>query len=152
MAELSPAILWLLFGCILLAAEAFGASGIGCLFAGLGAVGAGIATYAGVATDLGLQGAYFFALTALAAVVLWRPLQRMHAGKRGGYDNMVGTAAIVTADGLDPLTGGSVRWSGTIMKARLHPDATAQPLPENTRVKVLGVTGNVLIVSPEIGD
>lgn len=141
---------WLLLGAVLLALEAFGASGIGFLFAGLGAITAAVAAHLALAESWLSQTAWFFAATVLWAVLLWVPLKKLRAQRHAGlepYNNMVGDEATVLAGGLHPGKAGKVRWSGTTMSARLTEGAAA--LEEGAIVTIKEVRGTVLIVAPQ---
>ncbi len=146
---LEPSAAWLLVSMIFLALEAFGASGVGFLFAALGALSAAILVKLGIATDFWAQGAWFLGASVVWAVALWKPLKNMHL-KRGGqqYSNMIGGEAVVLGAGLHKHQMGKVRWSGTTMEARLDANAAQDFLPENTLVTIREVTGNTLIVTP----
>lgn len=145
--SLEPSYLWLIAGALLLALEAFGAPGVGFLFAGLGAIITAILAEAGIASHLESQAAWFFGLTAFWAWVLWKPLQRFRRGSHS-YHNMVGSEATVLEPGLHQNQAGKVRWSGTTMEARLLPGAPEAFLSADTIVTIREVKGNTLIVSP----
>ncbi len=147
--ENSP-YLWLALGAMLLTIEVLGASGIGFLFAGLGAVIAAVLAHLGWAETIWAQTAWFFAATSLWAVLLWLPMKKLKMQKHGGsdgYNNMVGDEAIVSEEGLQPNKRGKVRWSGTVMNAKLAQDAPA--VAANAAVIIKQVKGTVLIVAPE---
>ncbi len=145
---LEPPYFWLIIGALLLALEAFGASGVGFLFAGLGAITAGLAAQAGMAVTIWAQLAWFFGATSLWALLLWKPMKNF-SQQKSGYQNMVGGEAIVLAPGLMKGQSGKVRWSGTIMEARLLAEATVEKLEPDTVVIIREVQGNTLIVSPQ---
>jgi len=141
--------LWLLLGALLLAVEALGASGIGFLFAGLGAVVAAIVAHLGWAETIWAQAAWFFAATSAWAILLWLPMKKMKINKQGdadSYHNMVGDEATTLAEGLQPNRVGEVKWSGTVMKAKLVEGASA--VPAAAPVVIKQVKGTMLIVAP----
>ena len=147
---MSLSIYWLIGGAALLALEAFGIPGIGALFAGLAAIVTGLLIEFGAlpADDLLAQGATFFLATVLFAALLWKKLKNWRLSPGGPrYRNMVGDEAIV----VDALSGdftGNVRWSGTVMQARLQHGTVAE-LPIGARAVITAVDGNVLIVAPK---
>lgn len=147
--ELSPASLWFIAGLALLIAEALGIPGVGLMFAGLGAIAAGIALYAGFVADGAhvAQFLIFFVATALCAWALWKPMQKFHAGKNG-YNNMIGETAYVGSGGLGSEPG-EVTWSGTIMKAELVDGAPKTRLEAGAPVVIVEVRGAKLIVRPK---
>lgn len=145
-----PRNMWLAVGVVLLLAEAIGASGVGLLFTGLGALAVGGALYGGMlASDAYVaQFALFFAVSAVWAALLWKPMQKFRGQhKRSSYNNIVGDTAIVAAGGLSRTAGGNVAWSGTIMKAELagHDEA----LDEGAQVVITDVRGATLTVRPK---
>lgn len=151
---LNAPYLWLALGALLLALEAFGASGIGFLFAGLGAIVAAIAAHLGWAETVWSQTAYFFGATVAWAILLWVPMQKMKAQKHAGledFNNMVGDEAIVAEGGLKAGRTGKVRWSGTIMSAKLV-EGISQELAPDSVVVIKEVKGTVLMVAPVMGE
>jgi len=144
--------LWLLAGVAFVAAEALGLPGVGMLFAGLGAITVGGALFLGMlGTDAQTtQFSLFFITTAIYALLLWKPLQKMRIGKPGSeYRNIVGETAYVGASGLDKHSGGEVTWSGTIMKAQLAKGTHTQSLEAGSQVVVVELSGATLIVKPK---
>lgn len=144
---MTPSILWLLTGAAFLALEAFGAPGIGFLFAGLGAILTGLLVELDLlnAGDYVAQFAAFFINSSLLAYLLWSKVKRFRAapGKPGEYKNIVGDDAI-TVTALTPGHKGEVRWSGTLMQAELEKGADA--LAEGTAVIITAMHGNILTV------
>ncbi|MDG1286354.1 MAG: NfeD family protein [Rickettsiales bacterium] len=141
--------LWLALGAMLLALEAFGASGIGFLFAGLAAIVTAILAHLGWAETVWTQTTWFFAATVGWAILLWVPMQRSKAQKDAGLDgfnNMVGDEVIVLEGGLQADKTGQVRWSGTTMKAKLVDGVSEQV--EGATVLIQDVKGTVLLVAP----
>jgi membrane protein implicated in regulation of membrane protease activity len=142
-------MIWLIVGVSCLAAEALGVTGIGLLFAGLGALTVGsIVTALPDLTHL-QQGIVFFASTALWAALLWKPIQRFR-GKPDGksYQNMVGDTVFIGAAGLEAGAVGEATWSGTIMRAELSEGTPS--LPPGAQAVIVRVSGNTLIVKPKI--
>lgn len=144
---MAPSIIWLLTGALFLALEAFGAPGIGFLFAGLGAILTGLLIELDIiaATDYVLHFAAFFINSSLLAFLLWNKVKRLRAptGQRGEYSNIIGDDA-VTIGTLAPDHTGEVRWSGTLMKAKL--EAGSEPLAGGADVVITAIQGNVLTV------
>lgn len=138
-------LLWLLAGALFLALEAFGVPGIGFLFAGLGALLVGLMIELGIlaSTDIVWQLAAFFVNSSLLAVLLWKRLTRWRVARSDlPYTNMIGDAATVVGT-LSSAATGEVRWSGTIMIARLE---SGGPLGDGTPVTITAVNGNVVTV------
>ena len=142
--------LWVAFGAAMLAIEAFGLPGIGFLFAGLGAITAGILIEMGVMGTGNTTGqfAWFFGSTVAWTALLWKPMQRFRTRKAtaGDYNNMVGNTATVSGGPLEKGKAGKVHWSGTTMQAELADDTAQDGVPEGTDVVIREVKGTRLIV------
>ena len=151
MGNMNIVYVWLLAGVIFVAAEALGISGIGLLFAGLGAVSTGAAIHLGFAAEDNnvVQFLIFFIATALWALILWKPLKHFRQRQRGHYSNIVGETAYAGSQGLSKKSGGEVTWSGTIMKAQLIPDSPLDHLEAASQVVIVAVKGATLIVKPK---
>lgn len=147
---LSPAEIWLLVGGLMIAIEAFAFPGVGFLFAGLGAIITAFALYTEITTFTSLFGqmAFFCGGTAFFALVLWKPMQRyIHSkGKDSGYKNIVGDYATVVEKITDH--SGKVRWSGTIMNAKISEKSELNEISEDETVIIEELIGNSLIVAP----
>ncbi len=146
---MSVSILWLIGGGVLLALEAFGMPGIGLLFAGLAALVTGLLVEFGAvsADQIAAQWAVFLIGTILFAGLLWKKLKNWRFGTGPRYRNMIGDEAIV----IDALSGdftGNVRWSGTLMQAKLQHGTTSTALI-GARVTIAAIEGNILIVAPK---
>lgn len=144
---MSASILWLFAGSALLAFEAFGIPGVGLLFIGLGALATGVTIEIGVIGELDYvsQFASFFITSGAFAVLLWKRLKAWRIGKGEGYSNMVGDTATIGKGGLVKGQEGEIRWSGTTMRAVLHPDA-ADAAAEGASVTIIAVKGNIVTV------
>jgi membrane protein implicated in regulation of membrane protease activity len=141
---------WLLAGVILIAAEALGISGVGLLFAGLGAIAAGAGLHLGlVEPDAHVtQFCIFFLFTVVFAALLWKPMQKFR-NRTPHYHNIIGETAYVGVNGLNRQSGGEVTWSGTIMKAKLAPNPAIEALEPGAKVKIVEITGATLSVIPQ---
>ena len=139
-------VYWLIGGAVFLALEAFGIPGIGFLFAGIAAILVGTLVESGLLLPEAYvnQWGVFFLLTTLMALVLWRRIKAWRIDPNAPlYHNIVGTEAVVTKP-LIAHDEGEVRWSGTLMRARL---ATGEgELPAGATVIVRESKGNVLLV------
>ena len=146
---MSPTILWLIAGAAFIGLEMFGIPGIGFLFAGIGAiiVGGGIELGLITADAFVIQFVIFFAFTCISAALLWKKLKR--GSKKPNYHNMVGTEAKVASPGLSGNQEGQVKWSGTLLRARIDPNCGILVMPEAAAVTIRSVEGNLVFV--EIG-
>lgn len=144
---LSPSSVWFIVGGFFILMEITTVTGIGLLFAGLGAMVVGGALEAGWIEGLLPQFLVFFLSTAIWTAVLWKPLKSFVGGKDSGFDDMVGSTAIVFGQEIKKGGTGEVKWSGTIMRCKYEPksgDSTAvQP---DTEVVISRVSKGVLIV------
>lgn len=144
---------WLIIGVVLFAMEAFGLPGIGLMFAGIGALAAGIGIQVGlIAADAyALQGVVFLLATAAVTVLLWKPIQkfRLQTKQKPLYDTLIGGTATVIGGPLIKGTEGQISWSGTIMKAELAETAPFAELPEGTRVTIVETRGSMAMVVPK---
>ena len=152
MEALSTTAIWLIAGVLMLVAEALGISGVGLLFAGLGALTLGALLEWGYVApdDTLMQFIYFLGFTATWTLALWRPMRRFYSNRSGsGYKNMVGDIAYVGEAGLAKNHAGEVTWSGTIMKAMLADELDIEKLDAGAAVEIMRVHGATLIVKPK---
>ena len=143
--------LWMLAGALLVMLETMLFPGIGFLFAGIGAIITGVLIACGVIAleNMPAQCAVFFFFSALSAVVLLKKMKRLHIDKGQNYRNMVGCSAIVSSSALEPGKTGEVRWSGTVMNARLAEGQEESPaIAVGSEVEIVSVSGNLLLVKP----
>lgn len=142
---LSPASLWMMAAGVMVVLEMVGLSGIGLLFAGLAALSVGMAIqfhWLGDASYI-WQWGWFLLLTAIWATVLWKPFMRLSRKSPGAtYHNMIGHKAKAVAE-LLPGQEGTVRWSGTTMRATLQGE---EPVAAGEEVEIVAVEGNMLTV------
>jgi membrane protein implicated in regulation of membrane protease activity len=142
-------ISWIIFGLFLIVAETFIIPGIGLLFAGLSAIATASLIYYNIISQTSyiIQFAAFFAITGIWAILLWKPIKRFHSkSKEDNYNNIIGTTAIIYHNDLLKGSLGQVKWSGTIMNARIADDETAQVIVKNTEVTIVATSGNNLII------
>ncbi len=151
MIPLTEPYLWLIAGMVLLALEAFGIPGVGMVFAGLAAIVTGTLVGAGLVeeSDHLAQFSWWFAVTAISAILLWKPMKRwrMKPGEQE-YSNMVGSTAVVFGGDLVKGKIGKAKWSGAIMQAELAANAGVETLKEGETAEVTGVEGNTLKLKP----
>ena len=138
---------WLTAGALMLAVEALGVPGVGFLFAGIGAMIVGMLLALGIVGDADwlIQASSWCFISVVSALILYKPLKRMRSQSTDNYSNMLGTMATVEAPGLLPGIEGQVRWSGTIMRARLADGVPA--VEDGVVLRVVAVEGTVLIIA-----
>lgn len=144
--------IWVITCVLFLALEAFAVAGIGFLYGGLAALTVGFLVAFEVinAYEMMQQIAAFLFISGLWAAVLWIPMKKMLRKKGGGYLNFVGQYAVIIDKPLTPESSGTVKWSGTSMRARIdlaHETKTLFNIGAD--VVITRVEGNVLyVVSP----
>ena len=147
--ELSPSIIWLIAGSVLIAFEVTLLPGVGLLFAGLGAICVGVALIAGWSESVTVQFITFFLITGFWAALLWKPLKNFMKSPQSGFDDMVGSVAVVCGDPIKPGQMGEVKWSGTIMKCKFDSETEREvDLASGTEVTIVAVSNGILIVRP----
>lgn len=145
---MSTTMLWLIAGAVFIATEMFVVPGVGFLFAGIAALIVGTALELGLIdlADTSVQFLIFFVISCGSAAVLWKKLKRT---KAPAYHNMVGTEATVAAPGLMGDKEGQVKWSGTLMRARISDGANVDVMPEGMAVVIRRVEGTLVYVAPK---
>ena len=147
--ELSPSIIWLIVGSILIAFEVTILPGVGLLFAGLSAICVGVALITGWIESPTVQFITFFFITGFWAAALWRPLKNFIKSPQSGFDDMVGSIAVVCGDPIKSGRMGKVKWSGTIMKCKFTIETEEKThLAPGTEVTIVGISNGILIVRP----
>ena len=147
--ELSPSVIWLIVGSILIALEATLLTGVGLIFAGLSAICVGIALVIGLIESTTVQFITFFLITGFWAAVLWKPLKNFMKSPQSGFDDMVGSIAIVCGAPIKSGQMGEVKWSGTIMKCKFDSETEREVyLASGTEVTIVEVSNGILIVRP----
>ena len=127
----NPAGFWLILSLILFIAEVTMLQLIGVLFLALGALLLGVLITLGIFAESSLvsQVALFLCFSGLCALILWKPLKRLKSKKGQEYSDVIGSYATVIDAPLEQGKIGRVKWSGTIMRAKL---ATANTTTTNT--------------------
>ncbi|GJL77046.1 MAG: hypothetical protein NPINA01_00350 [Nitrospinaceae bacterium] len=147
LSTLNPGSIWLAVGVILIILELALAPGIGFLFAGLGAISVGAGLIAGWVDSLSGQFILFFLSTAFWTAILWKPLKNFISGKESGFNDMIGSTAVVFGQTIEKGKLGQVKWSGTIMKCQLDQEAKGlDRIAPETEVIITGVSKGILIV------
>lgn len=150
---INPSSIWLITGALLIILEIVLFPGIGFLFAGLGAISVSAGLITGWIDSLSAQFILFFLATAFWTAILWKPLQKLITGKGSGFDDMVGSTAVVFGQSIEKGKMGEVKWSGAIMKCQFEPGAEGLAMidPE-TEVIITGVSKGILIIRAKSPD
>ncbi len=150
---INPSSIWLITGALLIILEIVLFPGIGFLFAGLGAISVSAGLIAGWIDSPSAQFILFFLATAFWAAVLLIPLQKLIAGKGTGFEDMVGSTAVVFGQSIEKGKMGEVKWSGTIMKCQFEPGAEGlATIDPETEVIITEISKGVLIIRAKSPD
>ena len=153
LSDIDPSSIWLFVGALLIILELVLIPGIGFLFAGLGAISVGAGLIAGWIDGLSAQLIVFFLATGAWTALLWKPLKKFIGGKESGFDDMVGSTAVVFDKSIEKGKMGKVKWSGTIMKCQLDPEAEGlEMIDPDTEVTITGVSKGILIIRTKSPD
>ncbi|MGV7220609.1 MAG: NfeD family protein [Nitrospinales bacterium] len=118
------------------------------LFAGLGAVTVGIALVAGWIQSPIDQFSVFCFATGFWALILWKPMKKLMDGEGKGFNDMVGSTAVVFGHALEYGKMGQVKWSGAVMNCRLESNIEGmEKVDPGTEVTITGVSKGVMMVS-----
>ncbi len=145
----TPTMLWLLCGIILIILEFSQLPGIGFLFLGFGAISTSIITNYWQGETLLAQFSYFGIFSLFWFILLWYPL-RMFLSKdknnfsRGTFDIIESQVIVINKD-IKFGTLGQVSWCGTIMNAKLGENTNNDIAKIGETLIVQEVKGNVLV-------
>lgn len=141
---------WFLLSFGLIAAELFLGGTIVLLFASLSALTIGfLVSFAVIdVVDQLHQALYFFLLTSIYSLVLWKPVKKvMRSEKLPQYSNIVGRDCKVTSHELVKGEIGKVEWSGTIFNARIVGDSKHEKFLVGDILKIIAIEENTLYVN-----
>ena len=144
----NPAILWMLFGFILVVLEFSLLPAVGCIFAGMGAISTYVTLEISIIEhDFVNEIAIFALATAVWAALLWLPLKHLSfMPQTKSYKNIIGSKAAVCDKDLVPGIMGMVEWAGTRMKARLT-DNSFDSVRVGQLVIIVTIKDNILYVT-----
>ncbi|SGZ02424.1 Putative uncharacterized protein [Moritella viscosa] len=116
------------------------------LFFSLGCLATGLLVNLGAIAGWELEVLSVGLLTAISALLLWKPLRHFQGDKlvQDTSSDMIGQMVPVS----EPVTinGGKVRHSGINWNARLIESSTVETREVGQRVKIVAVDGTVLII------
>lgn len=127
--------------------------GIGLIFAGLGAITVGALVNFHVIDILDswlLEIAAFLILTFLWTVILWKPFKKLTKGEGKKYQDIINQEAqIYDENGLEKGKTGNIKWSGSIVKARIAEDSSLLRIAKDESVYIVGKEDGALIIDVE---
>jgi len=85
-------------------------------------------------------------LSALIAVILWKPLKSLQNAKEktDNSSDMIGLEVAASSD--ISKTSGSIRYSGIDWQARLVDDANVDVISDSSQCTIIAITGNIMLV------
>ncbi len=145
----NPAHLWYLIAGISFVIElsVMGLSGP-LLFFALGSLITGVLVSMGVVNSWQNEILTVGLLTALIAVILWKPLKTLQNSKEktDNSSDMVGLQVLASCEVT--ATSGTIRYSGIDWQARLANDTNVTSINEQSQCQIVAVTGNTMLVKP----
>lgn len=118
------------------------------LFFALGSLLTGILVSMGVVNSWQSEILTVGLLTALVAVILWKPLKSLQnpKDKTDNSSDMIGLQ--VPASCEVTATSGTIRYSGIDWQARLADDTAVTSINEQSQCQIVAITGNTMLVKP----
>ncbi|TPH13462.1 NfeD family protein [Litorilituus lipolyticus] len=118
------------------------------LFFAIASVITGILVTAGVLTSWQMEILSVGIVSALTALVLWKPLKNLQnsRSKTDTSSDMIGLKVPITTD--ITATSGNIRYSGINWNARLADDASVDVIPSAQQCQIVAVSGNTMLVKP----
>ena len=145
--SLSPSAIWLICGAFLIILDVIMINAIWVIFAGLGAISVGAALAGGWINSSVAQFVVFFFATGIWSILLWKPLKKFMDGSDTGFNDMVGSTAIVFGNALEYGKLGQIKWSGTVMNCRLESNVEGiEKIDPGSEVTITGVSKGLMLV------
>jgi len=87
-------------------------------------------------------------LTAITALLLWKPLKKFQNTKTvtDTSSDMIGLRVPASAD--ITATSGSIRYSGINWSARLADDCNVEKINDESQCEIVAISGNIMLVKP----
>lgn len=144
MLNIEPKFIWMSLGIILIALEILGISGIGFLFAGLGAIITFMLINFNIVTSNLISNiAIFLTSSAICTLLLWKTLKRSLSNPKHNYQNIIGNTCQVIGNNLEKGKIGNVSWSGTVIKAKIDSNSKQEAIKTGSTVEIVSVEGNI---------
>ena len=118
------------------------------LFFALASLATGILVSLGIVNGWQSQILTVGILSAVIAVILWKPLKALQNSKdkTDNSSDMIGLKVPVSA----PITAtsGSIRYSGIDWQARLADEANVDSINDSNQCQIVAIQGNTMLVKP----
>ena len=139
-------LLYLLAGvCLVVELTIMGLSGP-LLFFSIGCTITGLLVTVGMFSGWELEVLFVGLFSILSALILWQPLKRFQGTQRVSDQSSDMIGQIVMVSNPVSHTDGSIRYSGINWQARLERNSPPEALQDGSRVEIIAVEGNVMIV------
>lgn len=140
---------WIALGVGMIVLEMIFVSGIGFLFAGLGAITTSVLlAFNFISNDSVISLAVFLISVIAWWLLLWYPIKLSRRTKEP-YQDLIGTFVVLNNE-LRKGQVGSVVWSGVTMRAALDKEEQASSLKKGQRVQITRIKGNILYLKQEV--
>ena len=118
------------------------------LFFAIASVVTGILVSVGVLTSWQMEILTVGVVSALTALILWKPLKNLQnsKSKTDTSSDMIGLKVPVSTDITE--TSGNIRYSGINWNARLAEDASVEVITTEQQCHIVAVSGNTMLVKP----
>jgi len=118
------------------------------LFFAIASLITGILVNFGLLNDWQTQVLAVGILTAITALILWKPLKKFQNTKTAtdNSSDMIGLRVPASAD--ITATNGSIRYSGINWSARLAEDCSVDIINDKSLCEIIAISGNTMLVKP----
>ncbi|RHW76295.1 NfeD family protein [Colwellia sp. RSH04] len=118
------------------------------LFFAIASIVTGILVSIGVLTSWQMEILSVGVVSALTALILWKPLKNLQnsKSKTDTSSDMIGLKVPVSTDITE--TSGNIRYSGINWNARLVEDASVEVITTEQQCQIVAVSGNTMLVKP----
>ncbi|NRA73322.1 MAG: hypothetical protein HRU36_01050 [Rickettsiales bacterium] len=140
--------IWMILGIVMILLEMVLVSGMGCLFAGLGALTTVVVLeYQIIESKFVIELVVFLTSSVAWWFVLWYPIKLLKRDKES-YQGLVGSVVTLSND-VKKGQKDSILWSGVRIRAALDKSENALLLKKGTKAKIKRIKGNVLYLIKE---
>ena len=118
------------------------------LFFAIASLITGVLVNIGLLDDWQTQIVVVGILTAITAIILWKPLKNLQNDKMATdtSSDMIGLKVPASAD--ITATNGSIRYSGINWNARLADNCEVEKINDKSQCEIVAISGNTMLVKP----